>query len=155
MQAPSPLALATGCPFEASHARPCPVCRSVADGSTVLQHTPAQDAVHADHMALALAVDLAHAQCLYAERGLHLHMREIIELSDAERLALDAWAVTATPLTQPFAGRTHVIGTFNEVGHQRCTRCGLLISDRRDPDPYTPGTYAGLDCEGDDAGGQR
>jgi hypothetical protein len=154
MPAPSPLAPATGCPFEVSHARPCPVCRSVADGSTVLQHTPAQDAAHADHLALALAVDRAHAQCLYAERGLHLHVLEIEELPADTRATLDAWAATTAPLPETFTAQAHHVGRFDEAGHQRCTRCGLLISDRNDPDPYAPGTYAGLDCEGDAGGAQ-
>jgi len=145
MDAPSPPARTTaGCPFERTHGRPCPVCRSVADGSTVLQHTPAMDTGHPDHLTLAQHVDAAQARHLYAERGFHLFDAEVRDLTREDRQALDAWAATSDPLPASFAARAHL--TVSNGPFASCRRCTMALA--APATIYAPGTYVGLDCEG-------
>lgn len=141
---------AVACAFERDHSRPCPVCRSVRSGTTVLQNTPAMQVGHVDHLALAVATDAAHAVRLYAERGFHLFEDEVIHLAPADRAALDAWAATADPLPAAFVALAHVASVGPLVV---CRRCHLALDDSAIL--YAPGTFVGLDCEGTPPGGVR
>jgi hypothetical protein len=133
------------CAFERDHQRPCPVCRS----ATQLLNGPETAPTHTGHLALAVAVDVAHARQLYAERGLHLFDSEIRDLPRDERAQLDAWATTTDALPEAFASRAHVASSGPLIG---CTRCAIALDDA--PSLYAPGTYVGLDCEGS-SGGDR